>query len=108
MCIEQQIKELEAAKAKKLSHKPIDWQSLRARVRYLAEHFDELLLKQIDPVKKAQFFAALFDKLPTFEDLKSGTPGKPLFTGINPIFSLAKLPTTHMVTLRGFEPLLPG
>ena len=77
--IEQQIKELEAAKAKKASHKPIDWRLLKARVRYLAEHFDELLFKQIDPVKKAQFFVALFDKLPTFEDLKSGTPGQPTF-----------------------------
>jgi len=106
--IEQQIKELEAVKTKKLSRKPVDWQSLRARVRYLAENFDELLIKQIDPVKKAQFFAALFDKLPTFEDLQNGTSGKSLFTGINPIFSLAKLPTTYMVTPAGFEPAITG
>jgi site-specific DNA recombinase len=106
MRIEQQIKDLEAAKAKKLSRKPIDWPRLRARVRYLAEHFDELLLKQIDPVKKAQFFAALFNKLPTFEDLSSGTLGKPLFTGINPLFTLAKLSTTQMVTPAGFEPAI--
>jgi hypothetical protein len=96
--IEQQIKELEATKMKKINRKPINWQRLKARVRYLAEHFDELLLQQIDPVKKAQFFAALFNKFPTFEDLASGTPGKPNFTGVNPIFSLAKLPTTHLVT----------
>lgn len=81
---------------------------MKARVRYLAENFDELLLKQIDPIKKAQFFAALFDKLPTFDDLNSGTPGKSLFTGINPIFSLAKLPTTRMVTPTGVEPVFPG
>ena len=104
--IEQQINELEAAKVKKVNRKPIDWQRLKARVRYLAEHFDELLIKQIDPVKKAQFFAALFDKLPTFEDLHDGTPDKPLFTGINPIFSLAKLSTTRMVTPAGFEPAI--
>ncbi len=106
--IEQQIKELEATKMKKINRKPINWQGLKARVRYLAEHFDELLLQQIDPVKKAQFFAALFNKFPTFEDLASGTPGKPNFTGVNPIFSLAKLPTTHLVTSRGIEPRLPG
>ena len=96
--IEQQIKELEATKMQKINRKPINWQGLKARVRYLAEHFDELLLQQIDPVKKAQFFAALFNKFPTFEDLASGTPGKPNFTGVNPIFSLAKLPTTHLVS----------
>ena len=60
MRIEQQIKDLQAAKAKKQSRQQlVDWQTVKARVRYLAEHLEELLLKQVDPVRKAQLFAAL-------------------------------------------------
>lgn len=106
MRIEQQIKELTAIKAKKASSKPVDWQKLKIRVRYLVEHFDELLIKQVDPVKKAQFFGALFNKLPTYEDLKGGTLGKATFTGVNPIFALAKMPKNLMVTPAGFEPAI--
>ena len=106
--IEQQMNELTLEKAKKESRKLIDFQKVLARVRYLVENLDELLLKQIDPVKKAQFFGALFDKLPTYDDLDGHTPKSSIFTGLNPIFSLAKLPKIRMVTPRRIELLLPG
>lgn len=108
MRIKKQIKDLQVAKEKKSKQKLVDWSKIKARVLFLTEHLDELLVKQIDPIKKAQFFAALFTKLPSYQDLKNGTQNISSFTGINPIFSLAKLSSIHMVTPRGIEPLLPG
>ena len=108
MRIKKQIKDLEVTKAKKAKQKLVDWSKIKARVLYLTEHLDELLVKQIDPIKKAQFFAALFNKLPSYQDLKNGTQNISSFTGVNTIFSLAKLPSIHMVTSRGIEPRLPG
>lgn len=106
--IEQQIKDLQAEKAKKEAEKPSDVHTILKRVRYFLEHLDELLVKQIDPVKKAQLFGAIFDQLPTYEEIKTGTPKTPLFTGVNPVFSLLKSENSLMVTPRGFEPRLPG
>jgi site-specific DNA recombinase len=106
--IEQQIKELEAQKAKKEAEKPADAHKILDKVRYFLEHLDELLAKQIDPVKKAQLFGALFDRLPKYEDIKPGTPKTPLFTGVSPVFQLLKDENSLMVIPRGIEPLLPG
>lgn len=77
--IEQQIKDLQALKAKKEAEKPTDITKILGKVRYFLEHLDELLIKQIDPVKKAQLFGALFDRLPTYEEIKPGTPKNTLF-----------------------------
>jgi site-specific DNA recombinase len=98
MRLEKQIEGLSAEKAKKEHKKLINFNVVLARVRYLAEHLDYLLARQADPVKKAQFFAAVFNKLPNYGNLKNGTPEAAQFTGVNPIFSLLKLPRGQMVT----------
>ncbi len=108
MRIEQQVNELEARKVELEAKKPVPIDRVLARVKYFVEHLDELLLKQIDPVKKALFFAALFDKAPSYDDINSGTQKTPLFTGVNPIFALLRANNSLMVTSRGIEPLLPG
>ena len=64
------------------------------------EHLDELLLQQIDPIKKAQLFGAIFDQMPTVEEIKCGTPKTPLFTGVNPVFQLMKVEKSRMVNIR--------
>jgi site-specific DNA recombinase len=78
---EESIKQVTLKKEEYMNKKPVDICKIIARAKYLVEHFDELLKKQIDPVKKAQFFGALFDKLPTYEELIGGTLKTPLFTG---------------------------
>ena len=88
--------------------KPLDIEAILKKVRYLLEHIDELLLKQANPVRKAQLFGALFNQLPTYDDLDSGTQKTPLFTGVNSVFRLASLEKSLMVIPRGIEPRLPG
>ncbi len=108
MKIEEQIIALEAQKIKKADERPVEIQPILKRVRYFLEHLDELLVKQIDPVRKAQFFGAIFDKPPTYDEINPGTQKTPFFTGVNPIFKLASAQKSLMVTSRGIEPLLPG
>lgn len=98
MRIEKQITELEAEKAKKEQAQPANYKLILARVQYFLEHLDELLQKQIDPIKKAQLFAVIFDKTPTYEDLKLGTQKTPLFTGVSSVFQLLKDEKSLMVT----------
>lgn len=82
--LEGQIKELQALKAQKEAEKPADAAKILDRVRYFLGHLDELLIKQIDPVKKAQLFGALFDRLPTYEEIKPGTPkNTPFYRGVS-------------------------
>ena len=106
--IHKKITSLEKEKQQMKSKKPINIDRVLARVRYFLENLDLLLLKQPNPHKKAQLFGVLFDRLPTYADLDYGTQKTLLFTGVNPIFALASLEKSQMVTSRGIEPRLPG
>ena len=106
--VHSKIKALEKEKQQLKDKKPIDIERILSRVRYFLEHLDLLLLKQQDPHKKAQLFGVLFDKLPTYDDLDYGTPKTPLFTGVNSVFRLLTEEKSHLVTLPGIEPGLPG
>jgi hypothetical protein len=80
-----------------------------ARVRYFLENLDSLLLHQQNPHRQAQLFGALFNQLPTYADLDYGNTKTPLFTGVNPIFTLtAHIEKSLMVIPRRIELLLPG
>lgn len=82
--------------------KPINIERVLARVRYFLENMDSLLLRQQDPHRKAQLFGALFDQLPTYADLDYGTQKTPIFTGVNPIFSLLADDNFPLVSSRVF------
>ena len=106
--IYQKITKLEKEKKQMKAKKPINIDRILARARYFLENLDSLLLKQDDPHKKAQLFGALFNQLPTYSDLEYGNTKTPLFSGVNPIFALAGLEKSVMVTPRRVELLLPG
>ena len=109
MRIESDIQKLEAKKAELKGKKPLDFSRVMARARYFVEHLDELLIQQIDPVKKAQFFGLLFNKTPNYEEIKCGTPQKGL---LHPLLEIIKNPSISdeslMVIPRRIELLLPG
>ena len=87
--IGQKIKALETTKDKKNTIEPINMSQITSRVTYFLENLDKLLLKQIDPVKKVQFFAAIFDRIPTYEEIKTGTKNSAILPGVNALFQLA-------------------
>ena len=107
--IDVKIKQLSLKKIELESKKPINIKAVIARVKYFVEHLDELVLQQIDPIKKAQFFGLLFDQVPTYEEIKGRTPQN---MRLHPIFEAIKNPSAKdeslMVISRGIEPLLPG
>lgn len=70
--IDQQTKDLIDEKARKQAKQPSDMSKILDRVRYLLEHLDEMLLQQIDPIKKAKLYGVTFDKAPTYDDLQLG------------------------------------
>ena len=41
--------------------------------KYILEHLPELLLDLCNPLRKAAFFAAIFNKIPTYDEIKFGT-----------------------------------
>ena len=92
--IEQKIKQLQVERDKKTTRSPINMKQVVERVVYFLENLDKLLLKQIDPVKKAQFFSVFFSRIPRYEELKTGTENGALLTGVSKLFRLAdpKLP----------------
>jgi len=40
-------------------------------MKYFLENLNKLLFKQINPVQKAQFFGVFFDRIPTYEEIKT-------------------------------------
>ena len=90
MSIEHKIHDINIAKEKKTT-KTIDMGKIVGRVKYFLENLDKLLLQQIDPVKKAQFFGVFFDRIPTYEEIKTRTKNPAKITEVSKLFGLADL-----------------
>lgn len=104
-----EIKGLEFEKEKQAAKEPPDIKKILAIVTYFLEHLDYLLLTQKDPIIKAKFFGLLFDKLPTYNDLVSGTPEFTPVIALNQLFRQRKLVlSTFMVGAEGLEPPTPS
>lgn len=81
MNIEQKIQMIKSEKENQITEKPINMAEIMPRVTYFLEHLDNLLIQQIDPVKKAQFFGVFFDRIPTYEEIKSRTKNSAVLPG---------------------------
>ena len=104
--IEKSIEELQDKKTDLESKKPGDIKTILARAKYFVENLDKLLVKQIDPVKKAQFFGVIFDKVPNYEELKSRNTKIPLLPGVNPLFATICNENSRLVIPAGIEPAI--
>ena len=89
LSIEKRVRELKAEKEAKMTEEPADMGKIMRRVKYFLENLDQLLVKQIDPIKKAQFFSVFFDRIPTYEELKTGTENSAILTGVRKLFELS-------------------
>ena len=63
--IQDSINALKARQTDLGKEKTIDFGRIRQKLKFMAEHFDELLLHQGNPIEKARLFGLLFHKLPT-------------------------------------------
>ena len=102
--IEDQLDHLKHQKAALTINKPVEMEDIMKYVRYFLEHLEELLLQQSNSVLKATYFSLIFDKIPTFADLVSGTPENKKASGVSELF-LAQLNfEVFMAGDEGFEP----
>ncbi len=86
--IEEQIQTLQAEKQLAEAKKPVDMRAVMQRLKYFLEHLDELVLKQIDAVRKAQLFGVFFDQAPNFAEIESGTQNPSLRPKLNKVFTM--------------------
>ena len=107
MKVEAQIASLSSQKEIAMSEKPTDIKVVLGYIKYFVAHLDYLLLKQIDPLKKANFFGVLFKMAPTYNDLICGTQTIDQITGLSEIFSLAHSANGNLEGPVGLEPTTP-
>ena len=72
---EAKINELENEKKKKIdTSNNINIETVINYVCYFLEHLEELLIDTLNPLKRAAFFSLIFDVMPNYSELTSGTP----------------------------------
>ncbi len=98
---DQEVANLLAEKQNENDSKPADMGTVMQYIKYFLEHLDELVLRSSDPVEKASYFGVLFDKAPTYEELKSGTPKLAECIKLNDVFTRSK---SQLAAEQGFEP----
>ena len=86
--INRRINELTAEQSKKTGAGRINIGIVLGRVMYYLENLDQIMRKQIDPIRKAQFFGAIFNEIPRYSELESGTENPRYLTGVNELFQL--------------------
>ena len=56
--------------------------------KHILEHLPELLLDLCNPLRKAAFFAAIFNKVPTYDEIKFGTHKNSSLPEVNELFRI--------------------
>ena len=107
MRVEKQVKSLEKTKSE-VPTETQDMPTILQYVKYFMEHLKDLLINSSDPVNKAAYFSVLFNKVPTYQNLKDGTQKIAQIPEVNGLFSIAQTPNELLVTSPGIEPGLPG
>jgi hypothetical protein len=79
---ESDIAKLEEAKNNlRVGAEKVNIEKVVAYVKYFMEHLEERLIDLCNPVMKAKYFSVLFDKAPTYQEIKDGTLKKPVYQG---------------------------
>lgn len=77
--LEKQITELQSSD--ETQAKTVDIEVVLKYARYLAEHLPDTLLHLCGPLRKAAFFGAIFNRVPSYEDLIGGIQKQPRYQG---------------------------
>lgn len=107
--MDEEIAKLEASKdSADTADQNVDIHKIVAYVKYFMEHLHELLIELCNPSLKAQYFSVLFDKAPTYEEIKAGTQKESVLPEVNELFSALNVQSSLLVISPGIEPGLPG
>ena len=108
MKTEQQIKELLEERDRRSGEKPLDFAVVKQYLKFFLQHMEDLLVKQIDPLQKANFFGLLFNGAPTYGEILSANKNSVDPPKLNELFKLKNDDSGNMVRPEGFEPPILG
>lgn len=102
---EEEITKLEQARADKLITKEVvNARTVVAYVKYYMEHLNELLIDLCYSINKASYFSVLFDKAPTYQEIKDGALKTNRLPEINELFKTLNHGRELLAGARGIEP----
>ena len=104
MQTEAQIKKLQEERDIRSAEKPLDFAVVKQYLKYFLEHLEDLLVKQIDPIQKANFFGLLFNGAPNYGEILSANKNSVEPPKLNELFKLKNEDSGIMVHPKGFEP----
>lgn len=96
--LENQLTQLDKEQAKTPAEM-VDMKVVLQYARYLVEHLSDILLHLRNPLRKAAFFGAIFNTVPTYEDLVGGTQKGAQIPGVNELFRVADMMIPNLVNL---------
>lgn len=100
---DEEIAKLQAAiNGKSNDSETVHIHKIVAYIKYFMEHLHQLLIDLCNPTLKAQYFSVLFDKAPTFEEIKAGTQKESVLPEVNELFSMLNCDFSLMVTSQVF------
>ena len=106
--IEGQIDQLKYQKTTLKVKQPVEIEDLILYTKFFFEHLDILLLKQSNPIARANFFSLIFNTTPDFSALKIRTPENKKTTEVSDVFLALLEPDNHVAGDEGFEPPILG
>ncbi len=84
---ESEIQKLEHEKLnQKTTENSINMPSVMKHIGWFLEHLEEVLIDTANPLKRAAFFGLIFDTMPTYAELTSGTPKLAPYLGLKQQF----------------------
>ena len=101
---EQEIRTLTEERDRRTTEKPVDFAVIKQYLKYFLQHMEDLLIKQIDPIKKANYFGLLFNVAPTYQEIVSGSEKIGFSPKLNELFRLKNIDSGHLVPREGLEP----
>lgn len=104
MQTEEEIKKLTEERDIRSSERPLDFAVVKQYLKYFLEHLEDLLVKQIDPVQKANFFGLLFNGAPTYGEIFSANKNFGDLPKLNELFRIKNDDSGDMVPRVGIEP----
>ena len=108
MKTEADIQDLIEERDRRSIEKPLDFAIIKQYLKYFLEHMEDLLVKQIDPLQKANFFSLLFNDAPTYGEILSGTKNSGNLPKLNELFRVKNDDSGIMVHPARFELATPG
>ncbi len=108
MHTEEEIKMLVEERDRRSVEKPIDITVVKQYLKFFLQHMEDLLLKQIDPLQKANFFGLLFNGAPSYGEVFSANKTSVDPPKLNELFKLKNVDSGNMVHPAGFEPTTFG